>query len=297
MYEKVKKVKYQRKKLFKFHKVNRSFSGNVVLVLILGTASLFMALPLYYTVIQSIKPLNELWIFPPRFYVQNPTFKNFSELFTLMGNSRVPFLRYIFNTLFITVVGTFFQVVLSSMCAYPLAKHRFPGSGLIFKVIVLSLMFSPAVTGIPNYLILAKLGWVDTYLAILVPILGSTLGLYLMKQFMEQIHDSILESAKIDGASEWIIFWRIVMPQVKAAWLTMIVFSVQGLWNIGATNMIYSEQLKTLPYALSQIIAAGISRAGVASAVAVVMIIAPLTVFVFTQSKVIETMSSSGIKE
>ncbi len=297
MYKKVKKVKCRRKKLFKFHKVNRSFSGNLVLVLILGTASLFMALPLYYTVIQSIKPLNELWIFPPKFYVQNPTFKNFSELFTLMGNSRVPFLRYIFNTLFITVSGTFFQVILSSMCAYPLAKHRFPGSRHIFKVIVLSLMFSPAVTGIPNYLILAKLGWIDTYLAILVPILGSTLGLYLMKQFMEQIHDSILESAKIDGANEWMIFWRIVMPQVKAAWLTMIVFSVQGLWNIGPTIMIYSEQLKTLPYALSQIIAAGISRAGVASAVAVVMITAPLTVFVFTQSKVIETMSSSGIKE
>lgn len=297
MYEKVKKVRYRRRKLFKFHKVNRSVGGNIVLVLILGAAALFMALPLYYTVIQSLKPLNELWIFPPRFYVQNPTLKNFLELFTLMGNSRVPFLRYIFNTLFITAVGTFSQVIISSMCAYPLAKHRFPGSGLIFKIIVLSLMFSPAVTGIPNYLILSKLGWIDTYWAILVPILGSTLGLYLMKQFMEQIHDSILESARIDGAGEWTTFWRIVMPQVKAAWLTMIVFSVQGLWNIGATIMIYSEQLKTLPYALSQIIAAGISRAGVASAVAVLLITVPLTVFVFTQSKVIETMSSSGIKE
>lgn len=297
MYEKVKKVRRRRKKLFKFHKVNRSVGGNIVLVLILGTAALFMALPLYYTVIQSLKPLNELWIFPPRFYVQNPTLKNFSELFTLMGNSRVPFLRYLFNTLFISAVGTFCQVVMSSMCAYPLAKHRFPGSGLIFKMIVLSLMFSPAVTGIPNYLILARLGWIDTYRAILVPMLSSTLGLYLMKQFMEQIHDAILESAKIDGAGEWVTFWRVVMPQVKPAWLTMIVFSVQGLWNIGATIMIYSEQLKTLPYALSQITAAGISRAGVASAVAVLLIIVPLTVFVFTQSRVIETMSSSGIKE
>lgn len=297
MYEKVKMVRRRRKKLFKFHKVNRSVGGNIVLVLILGTAALFMALPLYYTVIQSLKPLNELWIFPPRFYVQNPTLKNFSELFTLMGNSRVPFLRYLFNTLFITAIGTFCQVVISSMCAYPLAKHRFPGSGLIFKIIVLSLMFSPAVTGIPNYLILAKLGWIDTYWAILVPMLSSTLGLYLMKQFMGQIHDAILESAKIDGAGEWVTFWRVIMPQVKPAWLTMIVFSVQGLWNIGTTIMIYSEQLKTLPYALSQITAAGISRAGVASAVAVLLISVPLMVFVFTQSRVIETMSSSGIKE
>ena len=296
MYEKVKKIKPHRK-LLKSKRVSRSVGGDLLLILILGTAALFMALPLYYTVIQALKPLNELWLFPPRFYVQNPTLKNFSDLFTLMGNSSVPFLRYIFNTLFITVCGTFCQVILSSMCAYPLAKHKFPGSKVIFKIIVYSLMFSPAVTGIPNYLILSKLGWIDTYWAILIPVLGSTLGLYLMKQVMEQIPNSLLEAAKIDGANEWLIFWRIVMPQVKAAWLTMVVFSVQSLWNIGATIMIYSEELKTLPYALSQIVAAGISRAGVGSAVAVVLIIAPLLVFVFTQSKVIETMSSSGIKE
>ncbi|MHB1485851.1 MAG: carbohydrate ABC transporter permease [Saccharofermentanales bacterium] len=296
MYERVKEKKY-KKKLFKAHKVSRSFSGNVMITAVLGIFALFSAFPLYYTLIQSLKPMTELWIFPPNFYVINPTFRNFVDLFVLVSNSTVPFLRYIFNTVFITIIGTIGQIIIASMAAYPLAKHKFPGDKVYFKVIVLSLMFSGAVTAIPNYLVMAKIGWIDTYLAILVPILGWTLGLYLMKQFMEQIHDSILESARMDGANEWKTFWLIVMPAVKPAWLTLMVFSVQALWSMGASPFIYSEQLKTMPYALGQILAAGIARAGVGCAVAVVMISIPVIVFMITQSNVISTMASSGIKE
>lgn len=295
MYEKIKERKIKNKLIHK--RVNRSISGNLLIFLALALLGIFTALPLFLALINSIKPLNELWIFPPRFYVSNPTFKNYTDLFTMMSNSTVPFSRYIFNTVTITFVGTAGQVVFASMCAYPLAKHKFPGSKIYFEIIFLSLMFSPAVTAIPNYLTMAKFGWIDTYWAIIIPIFGSTLGVYLMKQFMEQINDSILESAKIDGASEWKMFWNIVMPQVKPAWLTLIVFSVQSLWNIGATNMIYSENLKTLNYALGQIVAAGIARAGVATAIVVVMMIIPLGVFIVTQSNVIETMASSGVKE
>lgn len=289
------------RKLFVFKnkskKINRSLTGNFVMFFFLLISGLFMALPLVYALSNSFKPLDELWYFPPQFIVSNPTLKNFSDLFSLISNSWVPFSRYLFNTLFITIVGTVGHVVVSSMCAYPLAKHRFPGSKLIFKLIFLSLMFNASVTAIPNYLTMASIGWVDTYQAIIVPAIGGTLGLYLMKQFMEQINDSILEAAKIDGSGEWSTFWRIVMPSVKPAWLTLIVFSVQGLWNIGSTNFIYSEALKTLPYALSQIATAGIARAGVGSAVSVVMLIVPVTVFIITQSSIIETMTSSGVKE
>jgi ABC-type glycerol-3-phosphate transport system permease component len=296
MYEKVKEIKY-KKKFLKVHKVSRSFSGNVAITLVLGIFALFSAFPLYYMLIQSLKPMTELFIFPPKFYVMNPTYKNFTDLFTLMSNSTVPFSRYIFNTVFITIVGTFGQVIISSLCAFPLSKHKFPGAKLYFKIIVLSLMFAGSVTSIPNYLIMANIGWVDTYWAIIIPIFGTTLGLYLMKQFMDQIHDSILESARIDGASEWTTFWLIVMPSVKSAWLTLIVFAVPSLWGMGANPFIYSEQLKTLPYALGQILASGLARAGVGGAVAVFMIIVPVIVFLFTQSNIIETMASSGIKE
>lgn len=286
----------QRKKIFHARE-NRSVGGNIFIFFLLALLGIFTAFPLYLSIINSIKPLNELWIFPPRFYVSSPTIKNYIDLFSLMSNSTVPFSRYVFNTFLITSVGTFGQIIFASMCAYPLAKYRFPGSIVYFRIIVLSLMFSPVVTAIPNYLTMAKLGWIDTYFALIVPVFGSSLGLYLMKQFMEQIHDSILESARIDGADEWKTFWLIVMPQVKGAWLTLVVFSVQALWGIGATNMIYSENLKTLNYALGQIIAAGIARTGVATAIVVVMMIVPIATFIFTQSKVIETMATAGIKE
>lgn len=279
------------------HKVNRSMAGNIFIFMVLMVFALFSALPLYYAMINSLKPLNELWIFPPRFYVLNPTLQNYADLFTITSNSVVPFSRYIFNTCFITAAGTLGNVVFASMCAYPLAKHKFPGRNAYFSLVVLALMFNSSVTAIPNYLIMAKINWVDTYLAIIVPACGSTLGLYLMKQFMEQVPDTLIEAAKIDGAREWGIFWRIIMPSVKPAWLTLIVFSVQNLWNVGASNFIYSDDLKTLPFALSQITAAGIARAGVSCAVVVVLLLVPVVIFLFTQGSIIETMTSSGIKE
>lgn len=296
MYEKVKEKKYRKKRL-RSHRVNRSVGGDAIIFLFLALFGIFTALPLYLIIINSLKPLNELWVFPPRFYVINPTTKNFTDILTIIGTSTVPFLRYVFNTFFLTVVGTVAQIIIASMCAYPLAKHKFPGHKVYFQIIFLSLMFSAVVTAIPNYLIIANLNWIDTYWAILVPLCGSTMGVYLMKQFMEQIYDSILEAARIDGASEYKIFFRIVMPQVKAAWLTLTVFAVQGLWSMGASPFIFSEQLKTLNYALGQIVTAGIARAGVAAAVMVIMMSVPILVFIITQSNVIETMASSGVKE
>lgn len=298
MYEKVEKQR-RHKKLIRSHRINRSVSGNVFVFIMLLIFGLFTALPLYLMIINSLKPLNELWVFPPRFYVLNPSLKNFSDLFTIVTSSSsvVPLPRYIFNTVFITVVGTVGEVIVGSMCAYPLSKHKFPGNEIYFKVIYLSLMFSATVTAIPNYLIMARIGWIDTYWALLIPVLGGTLGVYLMKQFMDQIYDSILEAARIDGATEYRVFWKIVMPQVKPAWLTLSVFDVQALWCMGSSPFIYTEKLKTLNYALGQIATAGIARAGVAAAISVIMMSVPVIFFIITQSNVIETMSSSGVKE
>ena len=282
----------------KRHKrVNRSLAGDIAVFTTITLLGIFIALPLVYAIGNAFKPLDELWIFPPPLFPRNPTFKNFIDLFVLLQNSWVPLSRYFFNTLFITAVGTFGQLVLASMCAYPLAKHPVPGAKWIFQLIILSLMLNATVTAIPNFLIMSGLGWVDTYKAIIVPAMGSTLGLFLIKQFMEQLPDELLEAAKIDGAGEMRIFWTIVMPNIKPAWLTLMVFSVQQLWNMGSSVFIYSEQLKTLSYAINQIVAGGIARAGVGSAVIVVMMIVPIVVFIFTQSNIIETMASSGLKD
>lgn len=285
-------------KLRKSHHINRSFGGDMAINIILIIFGCFMFLPMVYAISQSLKPLDELWMFPPRFLVRNPTFKNFGDLFKLMSTSWVPFSRYIFNTALVSIAGTFGHLFLASMAAYSLTKIPFPGRKGMFWMIQKSLMFHQTVASISNYIIMSALGWIDTYWALIVPAFGSTLGLYLMKQFMETtVPDSVLESARLDGARETTIYWTIVMPMVKPAWLTLIVYSFQGLWNMGSTVYIYSEELKTFNYAIGQILAGGIVRSGAAAASTVIMMLVPVTVFVITQSNIIETMASSGMKD
>ena len=280
------------------HALNRSLGGDVAINTILIIFGAFMFIPMFYAIIQSLKPLDELWVFPPRFFVVNPTMKNYGDLFRLMSTSWVPFSRYIFNTILISAVGTFGNLVLSSLSAYALKKIKFPGNDLLFRIVTLSLMFNATVTGITNFLTMSALGWVDTYLAIIVPTFCSTLGLYLMGQFIESsIPDSTIESARLDGAGELKTYWYIAMPMVKPAWLTLIIFSFQGLWNYGASIYIQSEQLKTFSYAIGQVLAGGIVRAGAGAASTVIMMVVPITVFVVSQSNIIETMASSGMKD
>jgi len=278
--------------------LNRSKGGDAGITFMLTVMGLFMFLPMVYAISQSLKPLDELWKFPPNFIVQNPTIKNYTDLFRLMNTSWVPFSRYLFNTILISVTGTAGNLILSSMAAYALSKIKFPGRGWMFQTIVLSLMFSATAAGIANFITMSILGWVDTYWSVIVPAWGSTLGLYLMKQFMESsVSDAVLESARLDGSTEFNTFLKIAMPMVKPAWLTLIVYSFQGLWNAGASVYIYSEELKTFNYAISQILSGGIVRAGAGAASTVVMMLVPVTVFVITQSNIIETMSSSGMKD
>ena len=278
--------------------LNRSAGGDAGISFFLIIIGLFMFIPMLYAVLQSLKPLDELWVFPPKFWVEHPTFDNFLDLFRLMNTSWVPFSRYIFNTVLISVAGTFGNLILASMAAYVLSKIKFPGRNIMFNLIVKSLMFHSTVGAITSFLIMSRLHFVDTYWAVIVPAWGSTLGLYLMKQFMDSsVSDAVLESARLDGASEFRTFFSIAMPMVKPAWLTMIVYSFQGLWNSGSSIYIYSEELKTFNYAIGQILGGGIVRAGAGAASTVVMMLVPITVFVITQSNIIETMSSSGMKD
>jgi len=286
-----------RKPAKRTKQLNRSVAGNVGVTIVLTIFGAFMLLPMIYSISQSLKPMDELFVFPPRFFVRNPTLKSFRDLFRLIGDQTVPFSRYIFNTVLIALVGTFGHVIIASMAAYAFAKQKFPGSKWMFQLVVLALLFNGTVLAIPSFMVFTWLGLLDNPLVIILPAWGGTLGLYLMKQFMEQIQDSVLEAARIDGAGEFRIFTGIVMPSVKPAWLTLIVLSFSGLWNIGQVNTIYSENWKTLNYAMSQILAGGIARSNAGAAASVVMMIVPILVFIFTQSNVVETMGSSGMKE
>ena len=285
------------KKLIKRRKPNRSIAGDFFLYLFLVLVAVVMAFPIVYAVSNALKPLDELFKFPPKILAQNPTMDNFSDLFVTMGKSWVSFSRYLFNTVFITFAGTFGHLIVASMGAFVLAKYDFPGNRTFFKLVTVAMMFTGYVTQIPNYLILNKLGWIDTYWSIIIPAFSSPMGLFLMKQFMEGLPTSLIEAAQIDGASVWKVFTGIVMPNVKPAWMTLIIFSVQGLWNNKASTFIYSEEKKTLVYAMQQIQSGGIARTGQGAAVLVVLMVVPIAIFIFSESQILETMASSGLKD
>ena len=291
------KIQTPKKHLITRRHPNRSIGGDIGIYLLLIIFAVAMVFPVVFLIGSALKPLNELFRFPPPIWPQNPTLDNFSDLFVTMGQSFVPFSRYLVNTVFITAVGTFGHLVIASMAAFVLAKYEFPGGKAFFAVVTTCLMFSGYVTGIPNYLIMSKLGMVDTYWALILPAFAAPIGLFLMKQFMEGLPTALIEAATIDGASRFRVFWSIVMPNVKPAWLTMIIFSVQGLWNNSAATVIYSEAKKTLVYALTQIQAGGIARTGQMAAAQVIIIAVPILIFVFSQSQILETMASSGIKD
>ena len=279
-------------------KPNRSIGGDVGIYIFLGIASLIMFFPIIFTIASSLKPLDEALKNPPDVFPRNPTTDNFTDLFVFMSRSYIPLSRYIWNTVFITVVGTVGHVVLASMAAYVLAKYRFPGGNLFFRVAVVALMFNGYVTGVPNYIIMCKLNFVDTYWALILPAIGAPIGLFLMKQFMESFPMSVIEAAKIDGAKEITIFWKLVMPNVKPAWLTISVFSINALWNNPQTQYIYTEAKKMLVYALNTIQTGNlVARQGMANAVMVVTLSVPIIFFLFSQSQIMETMATSGLKD
>lgn len=279
--------------------LNRRIFGEILNVVALGLFGLVFILPIVYTICNAFKPSDELFLFPPKLFPQRPTLENFSDLSALMGESWVPFSRYVFNTILITAAGTAAHVIFASMAAYVLGKYEFPGSKAFFAMVTAALMFSPIVTSVPNMLIMSGLGWMDTYWAVIIPAIGQPLGLFLMKQFMETLPDSILEAALIDGARQPRIFFKIVMPAMKPAWLTLIIFSAQNLWNTGGNIGFYirSEELKNLPYALNSILTGGVARAGAGSAVGLLLISVPIIIFILAQSNIIDTMTTSGMKE
>ena len=279
-------------------RLSRSKAGDIGVFIFLLLICAFMILPMLYSVIQAFKPLDELFLYPPRFFVRNPTTQNFSDVFYLTESLEVPFLRYVFNSFFITVAGTAIYIILASAAGYALGKGTFKGKSALSALVVWALLFRPEVTAIPQYVIVSRLGMVNTYWALILPALASTMGVFLIRQFVVvAIPDATLEAARIDGASEYRIFFKIVMPGIKPALMTAIIFTFQSLWNSASgTQFIFSEKLKGLPNVLSTIVAGGIARAGAASAVSVILMIPPIIVFLISQSSVMETMTHSGLK-
>lgn len=280
-----------------YRKYTRSLAGNIFYFTFLILFGAFAILPLIYTVITSFKPLDELLIFPPRFYVVRPTFENYKVLPTLLSNLKIPLSRYVFNSLFVSVVSTVLHIFVASGAAYTISKSTIKYKNLIFSFVQFALLFNAYTLAIPRYLIYSNLGMIDSYLVYILPYIPSTLGVFLMKQFMDTgIPDALLEAAQIDGAGQFRIFFTIALPLVKPAWLTLALFAFRDMWTITGSGTIFTESLKTLPEITSTIASGGLARSGSAMAMSVIMMIPPIIVYLISQNSVKETMSTSGIK-
>ena len=259
----------------------------------------FSVLPMVYCICTAFKPLDELLVYPPRFFVYRPTFENFTDLPILLEKLQVPFTRYLGNSLFIAVITVTLQIFIASMAAFVLSKTKIKARGALFMIIQFSLLYNGTTLAIPQYLVISSLGLIDTIWVYIVPALASSMGVFLCKQYIDgTIPDALLEAARIDGAGPMRIYWRIVMPIIKPAWMTLLLFAFQGIWQVSpSSGTIFSESLKTLPYVMSNIAAGGLARSGAAMASTVLLMLPPIIVYFISQSNVMQTMSSAGMKE
>lgn len=273
--------------------------SRVLLYLFMIALVMLMALPLYYMIITSLKPLDELVKFPPEFIVRRPTLQNFSDLMAALDGSAVPFIRYLFNSVITVLATVLLSLAVCAMGSYGLVKHKVLFGNFWFALIIAALMFSTQVTQIPSYIVVTRMGLTDTYLALILPKIAVAFNFFLMKQFMEQLPTAFLEAARIDGAGELLIFRKVVLPFLRPACATLVVFSFVSNWNDSSGSMIFitDQALKTLPYALSSINESGtLSRAGAVGAATIVAVLPTIILFMLMQKKVIETMVYSGLK-
>lgn len=281
-----------------YKRYTRSKFVSAIFVVFLLAFGLVCVLPLIYCVATSLKPLDEILIFPPRFFVRRPTIANYTLLPSLLSKLKVPLSRYVFNTVFITIVGTITHILAAAAAAFFFSKSKKKWVGIVFLMVQFSLLYNGTTLGVPQYIIFSKMGIIDTYWVYILPHIPSAMGVFLMKQYMDgSVPDSLLEAARIDGAGYPLIFWKIVMPMVKPAWLTLLLYAFRDMWSTQSATTIFTESLKTLPAAMSQITNAGVARTGSAMATTVILMIPPILVYLISQSNVMETMSNAGMKD
>lgn len=287
--------------LRKKSKLKRMDSFQKFLLIVMTLGGIFMLLPIFYIFNHALKPYHELFLYPPTIFVRQPTLQNMQELLNITKNSIVPISRYLFNSIFVSAATVLLVMVISALCAYPISKHQFPGHKLFFGTILLSLMFAPETVAIPRYLIAVNLGINNHYMGHILPHLAAPVGVFLLKQFIDQIPKELFEAAKVDGANEHILFARIVLPMVGPAIATVAIITFQGVWGDTQTSTLFmqEESMKTFPFFLNTLtsnLANNVARQGAAAVAALILFLPNFLFFLFFQRKVIETMAHSGIK-
>ncbi|ARI76366.1 carbohydrate ABC transporter permease [Halobacillus mangrovi] len=280
----------------RFHKSQLKF------YFILIPIAILMIIPIVYIFSHAFKPIDELFAYPPRFFVQKPTLQNFQDLASNTNATGVPMSRYLFNSIVVTLIVVFLTVLISTMAGYVFSKKNFKFKNTIFEINTIALMFVPAAVVIPRYLLIDEVGLLDTFFAHIFPLLAMPVGLFLVKQFIDQIPDELLEAARIDGANDFHIFFKIIIPLVKPAIATIAILAFQAVWNNAETSTLFvdDENLKTFAFFMSTLASDtggnSVAGQGMAAAASLIMFVPNLIIFIFLQSKVMNTMAHSGIK-
>ncbi|WP_419871964.1 carbohydrate ABC transporter permease [Candidatus Pristimantibacillus sp. PTI5] len=279
----------------KFHK--DQFNFHLFLIIL----SIFVALPIVFIVNHAFKPFTELFAYPPRFLVNNPTLENFRLLFNFSAESGIPLSRYVFNSLFMTTIVILLTLLVSSLAAFALSKLHFKGKHPFNKANTMALMFVPVAVAIPRFLIIDNLGIFNTYLAHIIPMLAMPIGIFLIKQFMDQIPDDLIEASKIDGAGNWRVYWHVMLPLVQPALVTVAILTFQAGWGNVESSTIFmdDESLRTLPFYLNTLISQSgniVAGAGLGAVAGLVMFVPNLILFIILQNKVMDSMAHTGIK-
>ena len=259
-----------------------------------------MGLPIIYLFVTAFKPLDELLEVPPKFFVRNPTWQNFTDLFSRIGSTGLPIYRYLMNSIFVSLMVTFLSVIFSSMAGYILSKKNFKGKRALNEINTIAMMFVGAAVVIPRFLIISSVGIVNTIFAHIVPLLAIPVGLFLVKQFIDDVPNELIEAAKLDGAGDFYIYTKIILPLVKPALVTVAILAFQSAWNNTETSNLYvnNEELQTFAYYLSTLSNSSnsVSGAGVSAASALILFLPNLIIFIVLQAQVMDTMARSGIK-
>ncbi|GAB4577538.1 MAG: carbohydrate ABC transporter permease [Anaerolineales bacterium] len=263
----------------------------------------FMLLPIIFIFSHAFKPPDELFAYPPRFFVTSPTLKNFTDLFAKLSTSGIPVSRYLFNSILITIVTIGASILVSTTAAFALSKKRFKLKKALFAINTVALMFVPIAVTIPRFLIIEKLHLIDTFLVHILPGLALPVGLFLLKQFMDGIPDEVIEAAQMDGATDVDIYWHIILPMIRPAIATIAILTFQATWNNADTSTLYinNESLKTFAFYLTTLTATTtganvVAGQGIAAAATLIMFLPNLIIFIILQSQVMSTMSHSGLK-
>lgn len=273
-----------------------SIAGTLFLVLF----AILMFVPFVLLFGHAFETYNELFHFPPVIIPYQLTTQNFGMLVLSLSSLQVPFARYLFNSALVAVAVVLGVVVIATVAAYPLSKHKkMPGHGLLWFLVISSLMYAGPATSIPRYLIIDRLGLINTEWSLIVPVVVSSFGLFLMKQFIDSLPDAIIEAARIDGANEWRILKDLVYPATRPAWAVLILLTFVGVWGDAATPQLYihNDALKTLPVAFATLAPAGnaIAFAGAQAAAGMIMALPPMILFLIMQSRIISTMQFAGM--